>query len=285
MLKPSPLLPYTWMLLSATAFSLMAICTRALEPLCDWRIIAIFRAGLAMSFAAVLTYRAGAQFVIFRPKTLWMRSLAGSVSLLCGFYAMTHHQLSEVLVLTNMYPLWVAVLSWPLLGELPSLEVWVAIVLCIAGMCLMQPPQALEAKLAFAAALLSSFTSGIALIGLHKLKAIDPRAIVTHFSGVALCLSLVACFVFPQQRVTQFSISTAALLLGVGAAATAGQLLLTKAFTTGNAARVAVVGLSQVAIVMLLEMLIWQRSFNSQTLLGMALVVTPTAWMMLRRAQ
>jgi uncharacterized membrane protein len=60
---------------------------------------------------------------------------------------------------------------------------------------------------------------------------------------------------------------------------------LTKAFTTGNAARVAVVGLSQVAFVMLLEILIWQRSFSLQTLAGMGLVVAPTAWMILRRAQ
>lgn len=284
-MKPSPLLPYTWMLASAAAFSVMAICTRALEPICDWKVIAIFRTGLAMLFAAVLTYRAGATFVVFRPKILWMRSIAGSISLLCGFYAMTHHSLSEVLVLTNMYPLWVAVLSWPILGELPSLEVWVAILLSIAGMCLMQPPEAFEARLAFGAALLSSFTSGIALIGLHKLKQLDPRAIVTHFSGVALLLSIAACFVFPQQRVTAISFPTAALLLGVGLSATAGQLFLTKAFTTGNAARVAVVGLSQVAIVMLLESLIWGRSFNTQTLLGMGLVVTPTAWMMLRRAQ
>ncbi|WP_390844788.1 DMT family transporter [Anatilimnocola floriformis] len=273
------------MLASASSFSVMAVCTHALENSCPWQVIAIFRAGLAMLFAAMLTYQAGARFVLFRPKTLWMRSIAGSISLLCGFYAMTHHSLSEVLVLTNMYPLWVAVLSWPLLGELPSAEVWIAILLSITGMCLMQPPLEFEARLAFGAALLSSFTSGIALIGLHKLKQLDARAIVTHFSGVAFLLSIAAWFVFPQTRTTTVSVGTGLLLLGVGAAATAGQLFLTKAFTTGNAARVAVVGLSQVAIVMLLEILIWGRTFNGQTLVGMALVVAPTAWMMLRRAQ
>ena len=56
------------------------------------------------------------------------RSLAGSVSLLCGFYAMTHYDVSVVLTLTNMYPLWVAVLSWPLMGELPSTDTWIAAV-------------------------------------------------------------------------------------------------------------------------------------------------------------
>jgi hypothetical protein len=41
-------------------------------------------------------------------------SIAGSISLVCGFYAMTHYPVSEVLTLTNMFPLWVAVLSLPL---------------------------------------------------------------------------------------------------------------------------------------------------------------------------
>ncbi|QDU26512.1 EamA-like transporter family protein [Anatilimnocola aggregata] len=280
-----PFLPYTWMLLSATAFSVMAICTRALAGQCNWQVIAIFRTGLAMLFAAMLAYRAGAKFAVFRPPTLWMRSLAGSVSLLCGFYAMTHGSVSEVIVMTNMYPLWVAVLSWPILGEMPSLEVWAAMLLSIAGVCLMHPPQELGGQLAYGAALLSAFTSGIALIGLHKLKDLDPRAIVTHFSGVALLLSLVACFVFPQTLPTKITPSIVLLLLGVGTSATVGQLLLTKAFTSANAARVSVVGLSQVAIVMLLEGLIWQRSFSVLTLFGMCLVVAPTAWMILRRAR
>ena len=281
----SPLKPYAWMLASAFAFSGMAICTKALAGSCPWQVIAVFRAGLAMLFAAILAWQAGAQFVFLRPKTLWMRSLAGSVSLLCGFYAMTHADISEVLVVTNMYPLWVAVLSWPLLREFPSTEVWVAIALSITGLCLMEPPKAIEGKLAFGAALLSSFTSGIALIGLHKLKQLDSRAIVTHFSGVAMFLSFAACFVFPFHGETTISVRLVLLLLGVGLFATAGQLLLTKAFTTGNAARVSIIGLSQVAIVMLLEIILWQRTFKPQTLLGMALVVAPTAWMMLRRAR
>jgi drug/metabolite transporter (DMT)-like permease len=273
------------MLLSAAAFSGMVICTRALAPTCNWQVIAIFRAGLAMLFAALLVYGAGARFVVFRPLTLWLRSLAGSVSLLCGFYAMTHHHVSEVLVLTNMYPLWVAVLSWPVLGEVPSLEVWVAILLSLAGLALMQPPTETAGQWAYGAALLSSFTSGIALLGLNKLKEIDPRAIVTHFSGVALVLSVVASLTSAQTKPNEFSVPTLLLLLGVGGSATLGQLMLTKAFTTGNAARVSVVGLSQVAIVMVLEMLIWRRSFNVQTLVGMALVVAPTAWMILRRGK
>ena len=71
-----------------------------------------------MTFAAILAMAAGKRLVFFRPRKLWMRSIAGSISLVCGFYAMTHYPVSEVLTLTNMFPLWVAVLSLPLFAIL-----------------------------------------------------------------------------------------------------------------------------------------------------------------------
>ena len=67
-----------------------------------------------------------------------MRSIAGSISLVCGFYAMTHYPVSEVLTLTNMFPLWVAVLSLPLLGEWPSFDVWPAVAVCGGSFAIMQ---------------------------------------------------------------------------------------------------------------------------------------------------
>ena len=41
-----------------------------------------------------------------------MRSLAGSFSLVCSFYALTRLPIGDVLTLTNTYPLWIVALSW-----------------------------------------------------------------------------------------------------------------------------------------------------------------------------
>src|SRR5262245_48984671 len=131
-------LPYVWMLLGAAAFAVMSVLTAGLKDQIDWQWIAIARAGLAMLFAATLAKAGGAKLVFFRPRKLWVRSLAGSISLVCGFYAMTHYPVSEVLTLTNMFPLWVAVLSLPLLGEWPPVDVWPAVVIGIVGVVLIQ---------------------------------------------------------------------------------------------------------------------------------------------------
>jgi drug/metabolite transporter (DMT)-like permease len=283
--------PYIWMLCGAASFAVMAILTAALKDVCDWQWIAIARTGLAMIFAAALAVGGGAKLVFLRPRKLWMRSLAGSISLLCGFYAMTHYPVSEVLTLTNMFPLWVAVLSWPLLGESPPLEVWPAVLIGLVGIVLMQQPDfsgdagaRWTGYLAIGAAIVSSFTSAIALIGLHQVKEIDSRSIVAHFSAVALAACVLALFVFPTTRPLALDLRTAALLVGVGLSATIGQLFLTKAFAAGPPARVSVVGLAQVGITMLFEIAFWHRSFGGLTLLGIVLVIAPTAWTLLRSA-
>jgi drug/metabolite transporter (DMT)-like permease len=280
----SAALPYLWMLLGTAFFAVMAMLAFSLKDEVDWQWIAIARTGLAMTFAAAMALAARKRLVFLRPRKLWMRSLAGSVSLVCGFYAMTHYPVSEVLTLTSMFPLWVAVLSLPLLGEWPSLDVWPAVLVGLVGIVLIQQPQLGQGHIAVAAAILSSFTSAVAMIGLHQVREIDPRAIVVHFSGVALACCIAALFVFPTQHVLSLDLRTAALLLGVGVSATIGQLFLTMAFAAGPPARVSVVGLSQVGFTMLLEMAIWHRSFGGMTLVGIGLVIAPTVWTLLRGA-
>ena len=73
------------------------------------------------------------------------------------------------------------------------------------------------------------------------------------------------------------------LLFGVGASATVGQFCLTKAFTLGVPSRVAVVGLSQVGFALIFELILENRDYNKASLLGMLLVLAPTAILLLRR--
>jgi drug/metabolite transporter (DMT)-like permease len=160
--------------------------------------------------------------------------------------------------------------------------VWPAVAIGLVGVVLMQPPQWGGAQPAIAAALFCSFTSAIALIGLHQVKEVDPRAIVTHFSAVALAGSLVALVVLPLPLGLPLEPAVLGRLLGIGVSATIGQLFLTKAFTEGPPARVSVVGLTQVGFTMLLEIAFWQRTFSGLTLVGIALVIAPTAWTLLR---
>jgi drug/metabolite transporter (DMT)-like permease len=273
------------MLLSSLCFAVMSTMAHAAGKSCDWQVVAIARTALALIFAAGLAFGAKRQFVFLRPAVLWMRSIAGSVSLVCGFFALTHMPVADALALTNMYPLWVAVLSWPMLGVMPRRDVWGAVGCGLLGVALIQQPQLATGNYVWLAAFLASFTSAFALIGLHKLQYIDPRAIVVHFSGVSLLFCVASLFVFPHHTsvISKFDATTLLMLLGVGVSATGGQLLLTMAFAEGDPAKISVVGLSQVGFGMLFDVAFWGRTFSSATVAGILLVVAPTAWIMLRR--
>jgi drug/metabolite transporter (DMT)-like permease len=275
------------MLFAAIAFTVMAAFTHALGDSCDWRIIAAVRTGLAFVFAVALTLAAGARLVVWYPRTLWVRSTAGSVSLVCTFYALTHLPVADVLTLTNVFPIWVALLSWPLLHEAPTKETWIAIAVALVGVVLVEQPHLHGDLLPAVLALVSSLSTSVSMMGLHQLHEVDPRAVVAHFSGVALLVCLAALAIFPNTALesSQFDRSSLAMLLAVGISATIGQVLLTKAFAAGPPAKVSVVALSQVGFAMIFDVLVWKHAFGVVTLVGMALVMAPTAWLLVSQGR
>ncbi len=282
--------PYLWMLSGSVALATMGTLTHALGSRCEWQVVALARTSLALVFAVGLTHAAGARFVVLRPPTMWVRSIAGSVSLVCTFYALPRMPVADVFTITSVFPLWVALLSWPLLGKAPSGGVWLAIVVGITGVVLVEQPHLAAADHPAAAApaiaaLIASFTTAIAMLGIHRLQGIVPRAIVAHFSAAALVVVTVLLMLPADEGhfASRFDPATTAMLFGVGVCATTGQLLLTKAFASGPPAKVSVVALSQVVFAMGYDLLVWQYPFRPITAVGILLVLAPTAWLLLRQ--
>jgi drug/metabolite transporter (DMT)-like permease len=273
------------MVCGSFSFACMGALTHGLRAEYDWSLILLARAFLPLVFALALALPARVPLVLLRPPSLWLRSIAGSLSMVCMFYALTRLPTGHVFTLNNMFPIWVALLAWPVLGQPPSAMVWLAVASSVAGVLLIHPPheQNFPALVAFA----SSFLTATAFIGLHRLQGIDPRAIVAHFSGVALVVCAVPYFLIDRDTSLPSRLDSYMLLqlLGVGITATIGQLFLTKAFATGAPAKVSVVGLTQIVFSMLLDSLLFSQPYDRKTLVGIALVVLPTAWMMLHPSE
>lgn len=286
-------MPYLWMLIGSIFFAIMALLAEAIKEQFSFPMITIARSGVATVLALSLALTAGAKLVLLKPRTMWFRSLSGWISMIFGFYAMTHYDVEIVLAITNSYPIWVALLSWPILGILPPLRTWIALIVSCFGMWLVytssfqpsaNPNPFSTPGTAIPAATFASVMSGVALINLHRLKEIDARAIVAHFSGVATTCSLFVWLLLPMKHEYLPATTGAVLmLLSVGVAATFGQLCLTKAFATGSPANVSIVGLSQVAVAAVIKWITDNRSPNIFTLVGMGLILVSTMWVMLER--
>lgn len=278
------------MLVGSVFFAFMALLAESLKEQYSYPWISAMRSGVATILAISLAYAGRAKLVFLRPVSLWVRSFSGWASMICGFYALTHYDVEIVLVLTNMYPIWVAVLSWPMLGKLPSARTWVALIVSCVGMALVytssisattELQQFHDPITAIPMAIVAGMLSGVALINLHRIRDIDARSIVTHFSAVATVMSLAVWMVIPLEAPTMAPDNSSYLrLFGVGFVATIGQLCLTKAFSTGVPARVSVVGLSQVAVAAIVKWFQEQSLPTIGSVIGMGLVLASTIWVM-----
>src|SRR5687767_3166629 len=101
------------MLGGCVSFAIMSALAHEAGKRCNWQTVAFFRALLALVFVGAFSIATGTKLVFFRPGKLWVRSIAGSCSLVMAFYALSKLPTSTVVTLSNTFPIWVAVLSWP----------------------------------------------------------------------------------------------------------------------------------------------------------------------------
>ena len=270
--------PALWMLGGAFCFAAMGATTHALGPRCDWLVVALVRALIMFASTALMARAARVRLVVFRPPTLWMRSLAGSFSLVGNFFALTRLPVADAITLSNTYPLWIFLVTAVVLRRPPAPAEVMGMTVGIVGVVLIQQPHLGGDRFAVLVALLSSVSTAVAMMGLHRLRGLDPRAVVAHFAGVA---SLVAgaWLLFRRDAIgpTTLDSTTLLLLLGVGVSGTAGQFFLTRAYAAGPPTQVAVIGLTQVVFALGFDVVLWQRSLTAMSLAGFVLVLAPTA--------
>lgn len=301
-----------WMVTGAVGFAAMSSIsnllsdhsgTRQFATPCEWHLVALIRSSFALGLALVLIRIAKARIVIFGPPALWLRSLAGSASLLCNFYALAHLPTGDALTISNVYPIWIVILSRIFFGHRMSISTFILLTISLLGVvCIAQPKFASGNYWAPFVALLASFATAFAMVGLHQLGNLDSRTVVAHFSMTgAITMSIVTIALAihrhePLEEVlglSSVSVGQWLLLLTVGATGTVGQLCLTKAYAKGLPALVAIAGMTQVVFALIVDFAlgrgvladVWMgRPFSWLTLVGIPLVLFPAAWLAVLRA-
>ena len=273
---------YIWMLFSALSFATMGALAHGLRDDVSWEVIALARSLVVLMLSAAIVRASNVRFYFRRPWQLWVRSIAGSISMLFIFFSLTRLPVSIVITLMNLAPAWVAIASWFLLPETRSKSVWVAVLVGLVGVFLIQQPQLAQGNRAVFAPLIASVLLAIVMMALHHARSIDSRAVVLHFAMIAFTMSL-CLFLFSASKASlEVSLRpvTVLMLAATGLAATLGQLFLTIAFASGPPAKVSLVGLTQVGFAMCYDLFMWEHDFNVLSLIGIVLIVAPTGWLM-----
>jgi drug/metabolite transporter (DMT)-like permease len=226
-----------WMVLAQVFFAGMNVCTRLGARDLPWSEIAAARFLIGALIALVIAwYRGSSLRITDRPST-WRRSIYGTIAAICTFYALASNRiaLGDAATLSATAPIFVALLSGPLLGERVGGLVSLAIALGFAGiLAVVRPSLGSEIPVAAIATAGAAFYA-LAMIWLRKIGPGESHeAVVLHFSLVAMVILVVIALPvwrWPDWRSGWF-------LLGAGLGGGGAQIAMTRAYALHRAAPV-----------------------------------------------
>jgi drug/metabolite transporter (DMT)-like permease len=269
-----------WMALSAVLFALMGFFARLASAGVHWTVVCAVRAALGAVVAVGFAHARGARMRVEDRRGIWPRSIFGVCSMACTFYALASPTLSlrDTATLLNMSPIFIAILSPPLLGERAERRVAIAIPLSVAGVLLILKPTFLfggaqlgvEALRAAGSAVLAALASAFAMMALRRLGPREsPESIAIHFSVCATIVFSLACLPFLKVP----SARHASYLAAAGLAAGFAQLAMTRAYALERAARVGSIAYLGVVVSAILGALALHEWPTWSAAVGMTLVI------------
>jgi drug/metabolite transporter (DMT)-like permease len=240
-----PLRAAAWMIGAQLLFALMAAGTRVCGRHVPWQEVCASRFVVGAITAYVAARIGGESLRIARVGEAWLRSVFGTVSAAGTFflYASPALALGDVTTLLATAPLFVAMLSAPVLGERIHKSVALALACGFAGIALVARPSFSSAGHLVAIGAATAITSAIAHVSLRRIGPSESsEAIVFHFACVGSTVMVLACI--PVWRTPS---PADGLVLGItGLFGGLGQLALTRAYTADHAAPVSALGYSGV---------------------------------------
>lgn len=230
-----------WMLIANVLFAAMTIFARLASHHAAWAEVGMARAGVGAAVAIAFAVHRKAPLTTRRRGLSWARSLFGTGAMLSTFYALGAADLAvgDAVTLGATSPIFLALLSGPLLGERPGRIVWVVTLVAFAGIALVAGPRFASGGWSAAVALAAAGFSAFAMIFLRRMRsgagggAESVEAITLHFSLVSLAAHL--AIALPTLALP--SATGLALLAGTGLAGGLAQMAMTRAYALTEAAR------------------------------------------------
>lgn len=219
--------------------------------------------------------RRGASVWPEAPREVLVRSLFGVVAMGTNFAAMGALGVAEFATLILLQPVFLALAAPMLLGERVSERTWGALGVALAGAAVTVAPVGPGLALppgASALAVASALAAALAQIWIRRATASEPaERVVLHFYALVSLVSAGAALASGQVWGPTASVVPAryaALTLGMAGLGTLGQVLMTRAYSLGQATPVAIVGYSGIGFGLACDLLFLGRSPTPRGLTG-----------------
>ena len=216
---------------------------------------------------------------------LIFRGIVGTLSLYLLFYAIQTLGLGRASTYQYTYPIFLALLSWLLIGETLNIREWAAIFVGFVGILLVFRPDLSLSWRDNSLGLGNALLTAVSYLSIRQLGWVyDSRAIILSFmlSGIVLpIISMLVGTYFPMegldfligtfkwpQTITQWL-----AFLALGLTALIGQRMLTQSFSYDKAGRVAAVGYSNILFATIIGFFMGEAIPSLSMITGMILII------------
>ena len=202
---------------------------------------------------------------------LFLRSLFGTIGLICNFWAISRLALPDANILNKMSPFFAVIMSIFILGEKPNrMDILTVIVAFVGAMFVVKPTAGL-ASLPAIVGLIGGMCAGTAYTFVRKLGKhnVPGPLIVFVFSA----FSSIVCLIPMLMDYQPMTFIQLLCLILAGCSAALGQFSVTAAYTFAPAKEISVFDYSQVIYAAILGFLVFHEWPDRMSLIGYVLII------------
>lgn len=234
---------------------------------------AFFRNAVAAVAALFLLARSEEGFKIKKSswRDLFLRSFFGTMGLICNFYAVDRLAIADANILNKLSPFFAIIMSYFILKEKANKTEWLCVVVAFIGALFVVKPSMDMQFVNAMIGMLGGFGAGVAYTFVRKLGKAGERGPV-----IVMCFSVFSCIVttpFLIIGAKPMSLYQIVMLLLAGAAATGGQLSITKAYTKAPAKEISVFDYSQVVFAAALGLVSLGQIPDLMSIIGYVIII------------
>jgi drug/metabolite transporter (DMT)-like permease len=276
-----------YMVLAAFFFSLMGVLVKIAGQRLPSAELVLGRSVVALVLSYGMLRRAGVAPWGRRKGLLAFRGLAGSLSLLCVFYALTKLPLADATVLQYTNPVFTAILAALFLQEIIGGREVIGLLFSLAGVVLVAQPAFLFGTaadsldlVAVGVALLGAVLAAMAYATVRKLRETEHHLVVVFYFPL---IATPASVPFMASDALWPTPLEWLLLLGIGVSTQIAQVYLTKGLHIEKAGRAMSMSYVQIIFAALWGFFFFSEAPDLLGILGALLVVAGT--LVVARAQ
>lgn len=266
---------------SAFFFALMGLFVQLAGDLPSFQ-KSFFRNAVAAIIAFIILIKEKEGFRCYNGAlpSLILRSLFGTIGVLCNFYALDHLILSDALMLNKLSPFFAIIFSFLLLRErIKPFQLMMVFIAFIGSLFIIKPtPQLLNP--ASIMGLIGGICAGAAYTMVRKASQIGERkSYIVFFFSAFSTISLIPFVILTYAPMTYIQLL---YLLLAGITAALGQFTITAAYSYAPASEISLYDYTQVVFTTLMSLFIFGTLPDIYSVIGYVVIISATVIMFIK---